>query len=62
GSASGTTASGGWPDLERAMADLRSQARGGWGTRGLTPAQIGEVLAILTDASVRLRDVVTRGH
>lgn len=54
--------SGGWPDLERAMADVHSQARGGWGTRGLTPGQISEVLAILSEASTRIREVVSRGH
>ena len=54
--------SGGWPDLERAMADLRSQARGGWGTRGLTAEQISEVLTILSEASTRIRAVVSRGR
>lgn len=59
---SGGSPGGGWSDLERAMAELRSQARGGWSTRGLSAEQIGEVLGILTDASARIREVVTRGR
>jgi DNA-binding PadR family transcriptional regulator len=47
-------------DLESAFADLRSEARGAWKRHGLTGEQSREIIDILTEATGRIRDVITR--
>lgn len=47
-------------DLEQAVSDLRADARQAWRRHGLTPEQTREIVAILADASARIRAVVTR--
>lgn len=45
-------------DLERTVNEFRNDARQAWRKRGLTPEQTREILAILSEASVRIRAVV----
>ncbi len=47
-------------DLERAVAELRAEARSAWRRHGLTPEQTSEVAAILSEAAGRIREVVRR--
>ncbi|MEP6856302.1 MAG: PadR family transcriptional regulator [Pedococcus sp.] len=47
-------------DLEEAVAALRSEARGAWKRHGLTSDQSREIIDILTEATSRIRDVITR--
>ena len=46
-------------DLEEAVAALRSEARGAWKRHGLTSDQSREIIDILTEATGRIRDVIT---
>ena len=48
-------------DLERAINEFRNETRRAWRRRGLTAEQTQEIVAILSDAATRIRDVVTRG-
>lgn len=54
------TDSGAISELERAMAELRNEARQAWRRHGLTAEQTREVVDILGDASRRIREVVRR--
>ena len=45
-------------DVEKAVAELRSEARQAWKRRGLTAAQLTEIASIVTDATRRIRSVV----
>ena len=45
-------------DLERAVNEFRSDVRQAWRRRGLTPEQVREIVAILTDAGSRVRAVI----
>lgn len=47
-------------DLEQAVAELRSEARGAWKRHGLTSDQSREIIDILAEATGRIRDVITR--
>ncbi|TPG18359.1 PadR family transcriptional regulator [Pedococcus bigeumensis] len=47
-------------DLEQAVAELRSEARGAWKRHGLTSDQSREIIEILSEATGRIRDVITR--
>lgn len=47
-------------DLEEAVAELRSEARGAWKRHGLTSDQSREIIDILAEATGRIRDVITR--
>jgi DNA-binding PadR family transcriptional regulator len=47
-------------ELERAIAELRQEARQAWKRHGLTTEQSREVVDILTEASDRIRAVVRR--
>lgn len=47
-------------DLELAVNEFRNDARQAWRKRGLTPEQTREIVGILTEASIRIRDVVQR--
>jgi DNA-binding PadR family transcriptional regulator len=47
-------------DLELAVAELRSEARSAWKRHGLTSEQSHEIIAILSEATGRIRDVITR--
>ncbi len=47
-------------DLEHAVQQLRQEARSAWKRHGLTTEQTREIVDILSDASRRIRDVVTR--
>jgi DNA-binding PadR family transcriptional regulator len=47
-------------DLELAVAELRSEARGAWKRHGLTSDQSREIIDILSEATGRIRDVITR--
>lgn len=47
-------------DLERAVNEFRNDARQAWRKRGLTAEQTREIVSILTEASLRIRDVVQR--
>ena len=47
-------------DLEQAVAELRSEARGAWKRHGLTSDQSREIIEILAEATGRIRDVITR--
>lgn len=47
-------------DLERAVNEFRSEVRQAWRRRGLTPEQTQEIVAILTEASLRIRSVTRR--
>ena len=47
-------------DLELAVAELRSEARGAWKRHGLTSDQSREIIDILAEATGRIRDVITR--
>jgi DNA-binding PadR family transcriptional regulator len=47
-------------DLELAVAELRSEARGAWKRHGLTSDQSREIIDILADATSRIREVITR--
>lgn len=49
-------------DLERAVQDLRREAVSAWRKHGLTPEQSHEVVAILSDATQRIREVFTSGR
>ena len=46
-------------DLEEAVAALRSEARGAWKRHGLTSDQSREIIDILSEATGRIRDVIT---
>lgn len=52
--------SGSLQDLERAVNEFRNDARQAWRKRGLTREQTREIVGILTDASLRIREVVQR--
>jgi DNA-binding PadR family transcriptional regulator len=54
----GRASSGAVGELERAVAELRQEARQAWRRHGLTAEQTREVLSILTEASERIREVV----
>ncbi len=54
----GRGSSGAVGELERAVAELRQEARQAWRRHGLTAEQTREVLAILTEASEQIREVV----
>lgn len=59
GEASGRGASSGAiGDLERAVAELRHEARQAWKRHGLSAEQTREIVDILTDASSQIREVV----
>lgn len=45
-------------DLEKAVAELRSEARQAWKRHGLTSAQVSEIAGIVSEATGRIRDVV----
>ncbi|MGB8381064.1 MAG: PadR family transcriptional regulator [Dermatophilaceae bacterium] len=47
-------------DLERAVNDLRSQARRAWRRHGLTQEQTTEIATIISEASRRIGDVMGR--
>jgi hypothetical protein len=47
-------------ELERAIAELRQEARQAWKRHGLTTEQSRDVVDILTEASTRIREVVRR--
>jgi len=47
-------------DLEQAVAQLRSEARGAWKRHGLTSDQSREIIEILAEATGRIREVITR--
>jgi DNA-binding PadR family transcriptional regulator len=47
-------------DLEQAVHELRQEARNAWKRHGLTSEQSHEIVQILSDASNRIRDVITR--
>ena len=47
-------------DLEEAVAELRSEARGAWKRHGLTSDQSREIIDILAEATGRIRDVISR--
>jgi DNA-binding PadR family transcriptional regulator len=47
-------------ELEEAVAALRSEARGAWKRHGLTSDQSREIIDILSEATGRIRDVITR--
>jgi DNA-binding PadR family transcriptional regulator len=47
-------------ELERAIAELRQEARQAWRRHGMTSEQTREVVDILTEASNRIREVVRR--
>ncbi len=47
-------------DLERAVNDLRSQARTAWRRHGLTQEQTRQIADIITDASRRIGEVIGR--
>ncbi|MEO7069349.1 MAG: PadR family transcriptional regulator [Nostocoides sp.] len=49
-------------DLERAVAELRVEARQAWKRRGLTSTQVSDVVRIVTDATRQIRDVVAAGR
>jgi DNA-binding PadR family transcriptional regulator len=49
-------------DLERAVHELRQEARTAWRRHGLTSEQGHEIVQILSDASSRIRDVVSRRY
>ena len=52
--------SGGHVDLERAVNDLRAQARRAWRRHGLTQEQTTEIASILSEASRRIGEVLGR--
>ena len=54
--------SGSVGDLERAVAELRVEARTAWKRRGLTAAQVTEVVRIVTEATRQIRQVVAAGR
>ena len=56
----GRTDSGAVGELERAMAELRQEARQAWRRHGLTAEQRREVVDILRSASRRITEVVRR--
>ncbi|CCH78270.1 conserved hypothetical protein [Nostocoides japonicum T1-X7] len=45
-------------DVERSVAELRTEARQAWKRKTLTTAQLMEIASIVTDATQRIRDVV----
>lgn len=49
---------GGIGELERAVAELRAEARKAWKRRGLTGGQVGEIVRIVTEATRQVRQVV----
>lgn len=49
-------------DLERAAAQLRSEAQEAWRRHGLTSEQTHEIVTILTEATHRIREVVRTGR
>ncbi len=51
--------SGAVGDLERAVSELRVEARQAWKRRGLTSAQVGDIIRIVTEATRQIREVVT---
>lgn len=51
--------SGAVGDLERAVSELRVEARQAWKRRGLTSAQVGDIVRIVTEATRQIREVVT---
>ena len=63
----GSTAANDWPagkgefvDLDRAVNDLRSQARRAWRRHGLTQEQTTEIANIISEASRRIGDILGR--
>lgn len=58
---SGPAPGNGVRDIERAVADVRAEARRAWKRYGLTSEQTSEVVEILGDAARRIRDVVRQG-
>ena len=52
--------SGAIRDLEQAVHDLRQEARSAWKRHGLTSEQSHEIVQILSDASSRIREVISR--
>jgi DNA-binding PadR family transcriptional regulator len=63
GGADGTwirTDSGAAGELEKAIAELRQEARQAWKRHGLTSEQTREVVEILGDAASQIREVVRR--
>jgi DNA-binding PadR family transcriptional regulator len=55
-----STDSQGLRDLERAVQELRHEARAAWTRHGVTAEQSREIIDILTEASGRIREVLTR--
>ena len=49
-------------DLERAVRDLRREAVSAWKKHGLTAEQGHEIVSILSDATQRIREVVSSGR
>jgi DNA-binding PadR family transcriptional regulator len=49
-------------DLERAVQELRREAVSAWRKRGLTAEQGHEIVSILSDATQRVREVLTSGR
>jgi hypothetical protein len=47
-------------DLEDAVHELRQEARSAWKRHGITSEQSHEIVQILTEASSRIRDVITK--
>ena len=47
-------------DLEQAVAELRSEARSAWKRHGLTSDQSRQIIDILSEATGRIRDIITR--
>jgi DNA-binding PadR family transcriptional regulator len=47
-------------DLEKAVHELRTEARTAWRKHGLTADQTQEIAAIVTEATDRIRDVLNR--
>jgi len=54
--------SGSIGDLEHAVADLRIEARQAWKRKGLTSAQVAEIVRIVTEATRQIREVVAGGR
>ncbi len=57
----GATDVGSITDLERAMNELRAEARQAWRRRGLSPGQTRQIVTVLRDASQRIRTVISEG-
>jgi len=47
-------------DLEQAVHELRGEARSAWKRHGLTSEQSREIIQILSEASSRIREVISR--